>query len=48
MHYFSAFTLAGFLDLVRERYDVVISKTPTVTLARATLPYHQVLVLPGG
>jgi L-ascorbate metabolism protein UlaG (beta-lactamase superfamily) len=48
MHYFSPFTLARFLDLVRSRYDVMISKTPTVTLSRATLPYREVLVLPGG
>jgi len=48
MHYFSPFTLARFLDLVRDRYDIVISETPTVTLSRATLPYRQVLVLPGG
>ena len=41
------FTLARFLDLVRDRYDVVVGKTPTVTLARATLPYREVLVLPG-
>ena len=47
MHYFSPFTLARFLDLVRDRYDIVVSDTPTVTLARATLPYRQVLVLPG-
>ena len=47
MHYFSPFTLARFLELVRERYHVVISQTPTVTLARATLPWHHVLVLPG-
>jgi L-ascorbate metabolism protein UlaG (beta-lactamase superfamily) len=48
MHYFSPFTLARFLGLVRDRYHVVISEAPTVTLARATLPYRQVLVLPGG
>jgi L-ascorbate metabolism protein UlaG (beta-lactamase superfamily) len=48
MHYFSPFTLARFLDLVRERYHVMVSQSPTVTLARATLPYRQVLVLPGG
>ena len=41
MHYFSPFTLARFLALVRERYDVVISETPSVTLARATLLYRQ-------
>jgi len=48
MHYFSAFTLAGFLELVRGRYEVVVKEEPTVTLARGTLPYRQILVLPGG
>jgi L-ascorbate metabolism protein UlaG (beta-lactamase superfamily) len=48
MHYFSAYTLSRFLGLVRDRYDVVISEQPTVTLARGSLPYHEILVLPGG
>jgi len=48
MHYFSAFTLTRFLDLMRERYEVVIKEEPTIILSRATLPYRQVLVLPGG
>ena len=48
MHYFSAYTLSGFLDLMRERYEVVIKQEPTITLTRATLPYRQVVVLPGG
>jgi L-ascorbate metabolism protein UlaG (beta-lactamase superfamily) len=48
MHYFSSFTLSRFLDLMRERYEVVIKEEPTITLTRATLPYRQVLVLPGG
>ena len=47
MHYFSPYTLGSFLELVRGSYEVVVSETPTVTLARATLPYRQVLVLPG-
>jgi L-ascorbate metabolism protein UlaG (beta-lactamase superfamily) len=47
MHYFSPYTLARFLDLMRGNYDVEVSETPTVTLARATLPYRRVLVLPG-
>ena len=38
MHYFSVYTLAGFLDLMRERYEVVVKEEPTITLARATLP----------
>ena len=48
MHYFSAFTLTRFLDLMRERYEVVVKQEPTITLTRATLPYRQVVVLPGG
>ena len=48
MHYFSSYTLAGFLELMRERYEIVVQQEPSVTLARATLPYGQVLVLPGG
>jgi L-ascorbate metabolism protein UlaG (beta-lactamase superfamily) len=48
MHYFSAYTLAGFLELMRGRYQVVVKEEPTVVLTRATLPYRQVLVLPGG
>ena len=47
MHYFGQTTLARFLDLLRERYDIRTSDTPTVTLSRATLPTRQVLVLPG-
>jgi L-ascorbate metabolism protein UlaG (beta-lactamase superfamily) len=48
MHYFSAFTLSGFLERLRDRYEVVIKDEPTITLTRATLPYRQVVVLPGG
>jgi L-ascorbate metabolism protein UlaG (beta-lactamase superfamily) len=48
MHYFSAFTLTRFLDLMRERYEVVVKQEPTIVLTRATLPYRQLLVLPGG
>ncbi len=48
MHYFSAYTLSRFLGLVRDRYKLVISEQPTVTLTRASLPYHEILVLPGG
>ena len=47
MHYFSARTLAGFLERIQERYKVAMSETPTVTLSRTTLPYGEVLVLPG-
>lgn len=48
MHYFSAHTLARFLDLIRDRYDVEIREEPTLVLTRATLPYRRVVVLPGG
>ena len=48
MHYFSVYTLTGFVDLMRERYEVVIKEEPTVTLSRASLPWRQLLVLPGG
>lgn len=47
MHYFGPSTLARFLDLLRDRYDVRTSDDPTVVLSRATLPQKQVLVLPG-
>ena len=47
MHYFGPSTLARFLDLLRERFEVKTSESPTVTLSRATLPKKQVLVLPG-
>jgi L-ascorbate metabolism protein UlaG (beta-lactamase superfamily) len=48
MHYFSEQILQRFLDLVRDRYEVVIGKTPTTTIARATLPARpEILVLPG-
>jgi L-ascorbate metabolism protein UlaG (beta-lactamase superfamily) len=48
MHYFSPYTLSGFLERMRERYEVVIKDEPTITLTRATLPWRQVVVLPGG
>jgi L-ascorbate metabolism protein UlaG (beta-lactamase superfamily) len=48
MHFFSLPTLARFLDLIGDDYDVEIADQPTVTLARDTLPYRRVLVLPGG
>ncbi len=47
-HYFGEGPLASFRELVRERYAVVVSETPDVTLSRATLPPRRtVLVLPG-
>jgi L-ascorbate metabolism protein UlaG (beta-lactamase superfamily) len=47
MHYFSAARLAGFLELMKDRWEVVISETPTLAVSRATLPWRQVIVLPG-
>jgi L-ascorbate metabolism protein UlaG (beta-lactamase superfamily) len=47
MHYFGRSVLEGFLAELSEEWEVVVSETPTVTLARDTLPYRQVLVLPG-
>jgi hypothetical protein len=47
MHHLGEGPLASFLDLVRERYAVVVSETPSVTLSRAALPRQRtVLVLP--
>ena len=48
MHYFSPYTLAGLLERMRGRYEVVIKDEPTITLTRATLPWRQIVVLPGG
>jgi L-ascorbate metabolism protein UlaG (beta-lactamase superfamily) len=47
MHYFGQPTLARFLDLVGERYEVVESATPTLTLSRLSLPWAKLVVLPG-
>ena len=48
MHYFGPSTLERFLARARERYEVALSDTPTITLSRATLPRRpKVLVLPG-
>ena len=47
MHYFGPSTLARFLDLLRDRFEIKTSDTSTVVLSRATLPQKQVLVLPG-
>ena len=48
MHYFGPSTLERFLARARERYEVELSNTPTITLSRATLPKSpKVLVLPG-
>ena len=48
MHYFDFTTLRRFTSLIGDRYEVEIAKTPTVVLTRHTLPYHKILVLPGG
>ena len=47
MHYFGSYTLARFLDLLRDRYEIRNSDDPKVVLSRPTLPQRQVLVLPG-
>ncbi|HET6468141.1 MAG TPA: MBL fold metallo-hydrolase [Geminicoccaceae bacterium] len=47
MHYFGPATLARFLARLEERWEVVTSESATRTFSRATLPWRQVLVLPG-
>jgi len=47
MHYFGRSVLERFLAELSEEWEVVVSETPSVTLARDTLPFRQVLVLPG-
>jgi L-ascorbate metabolism protein UlaG (beta-lactamase superfamily) len=48
MHYFSAYTLARFLDRMREKFDVEMAETPSVVISKTTLPAKpKVLVLPG-
>jgi L-ascorbate metabolism protein UlaG (beta-lactamase superfamily) len=48
MHYFSAFTLNRFLDRVRQNWEVQFNETPSIVLARTSLPpTPKVLVLPG-
>ncbi len=49
MHYFSREVLDQFLALVRDRYAVRESATPTAVVSRATLPAKpEIWVLPGG
>jgi L-ascorbate metabolism protein UlaG (beta-lactamase superfamily) len=49
MHYFTRDVAERFVDLVRDRYAVKFSDTPTMTLSRATLPERPtIVVLPGG
>ena len=47
MHYFGAQRLARFLGLMRDRWEVVMMETPKLALSRATLPWRQIIVLPG-
>jgi L-ascorbate metabolism protein UlaG (beta-lactamase superfamily) len=49
MHYFTHDVVARFLDLVRDRYAVRESDSPTLLVSRATLPERPtIVVLPGG
>jgi L-ascorbate metabolism protein UlaG (beta-lactamase superfamily) len=49
MHFFSSFTLHGFLDVAKNRkWDVEFAPVPTTTTSKTTLPANpKVLVLPG-
>ena len=48
MHYFSQGILDRFLDVVRDHYRIVVSKTPTTTISASTLPDQpEILILPG-
>ncbi len=47
MHYFGAERLGRFLGLMRDRWEVVVSESPKLALSRATLPWRQIIVLPG-
>jgi L-ascorbate metabolism protein UlaG (beta-lactamase superfamily) len=48
MHYFSSFTLRGFLDRMRPDFEVEASPIPSVVISKTTLPAKpKVLVLPG-
>ena len=49
MHYFMRDVVARFIDLVRDRYAVRFSDSPTLRVSRATLPERPtIVVLPGG
>jgi L-ascorbate metabolism protein UlaG (beta-lactamase superfamily) len=48
MHYFSPNRLARFIKLIEDSYPPIFSDTATVTLSSLKLPYHKILVLPGG
>jgi len=48
MHYFGAYTLNRFLARVQQDWDVEMAETPSLVLAKASLPAKpKVLVLPG-
>jgi len=48
MHFFSSFTLRGFLDRMRQDFEVEASQIPSVVISKTTLPAKpKVLVLPG-
>jgi L-ascorbate metabolism protein UlaG (beta-lactamase superfamily) len=48
MHYFGRQVLNRFLDVVRDRYTIVNSKSASITVSRANLPpTPQIWVLPG-
>jgi len=49
MHYFTRDVVDRFVDLVRDRYAVRFSESPTMQISRATLPERPtIVVLPGG
>jgi L-ascorbate metabolism protein UlaG (beta-lactamase superfamily) len=49
MHYYMRDVVARFVDLVRDRYLVRFSDSPTLVLSRASLPERPtIVVLPGG
>ena len=47
MHYFDATTLARFLHLLEGSYRVRFQEAPVMTFSRLSLPYAEVIVLPG-
>lgn len=49
MHYFTRGVLDRFLDLEREKFDIVVRDTPVLAISRSTLPSRPTIVaLPGG
>jgi L-ascorbate metabolism protein UlaG (beta-lactamase superfamily) len=48
MHYFTNETLARFLDMMRDAYEIDVRHEPTIEISRMTLPDHPtVIALPG-